>query len=107
MIRNLIVRVLIGLMVWMPAQFAAAGMIATDAGWKAAQTVDRSAVVSKLEAFGIDPLQAQDRVGAMSDDEVRALADGIETLPSGKESSAAIAIIVIVALLLWWNIRKR
>ena len=101
--RNLLVRVLIGLMVWMPAQFAMAGMIGTDM----AQGVDRAAVVSKLQAFGVDPLEAQHRVAAMSDDEVRAVAEGIETLPSGKETTAAIAIIVIVALVLWWNLRRR
>lgn len=101
--RNLLVRVLIGLMVWMPAQFAMAGMIGTDL----AQGVERAAVVSKLEAFGVDPLEAQQRVGAMSDDEVRALAEGVESLPSGKETTAAVAIIALVVFVLWWNLRRR
>lgn len=104
--RNLLVRALIGLMVWMPAQFASAGMIGTDVS-TAIQGVDRSAVVAKLERFGVDAVQAQDRVGAMNDEEVRALAERMDTLPAGQETSGAIAIIVIVIALLWWNLRGK
>jgi hypothetical protein len=104
--RNLLVRVLMGLMVWMPAQFASAGMIGTDVS-TAIQSVDRGAVVAKLERFGVDPVQAQDRVGAMNDEEVRVLAERMDSLPAGQETSAAIAIILVVILVLWWNLRGK
>jgi hypothetical protein len=104
MIRNLVVRLMIGLMVWMPAQFATAGMIGTDA----VASVDRTAVVSKLEAFGIDPLQAQDRVGAMTEEEVQTLANRLESLPAGQAQDvlAAVFIIGVIVAIIWWNVKR-
>jgi hypothetical protein len=72
---------------------------------KVQQFLDRSNVKERLQAMGVDALNARDRVNAMSDAEVHALAQRMESLPAGGALSQydwililLVAILVAVAL---------
>ena len=75
-------RLLIVLMALAPYQVAQAGMIGTDRVVASASQADRdtilnfvtrSDVASQLQALGLDPSTAKDRVAAMTDQEVQAM----------------------------------
>jgi hypothetical protein len=113
---NTLCRILIALMVWTPFQMAQAGMIGTEQLASTAQHGDRTAVlnmlsradvVSQLQALGIDPAQAKDRVQAMSNQEIAALADRLESLPAGASSSGGVILVIIIAAAVWWYMYKR
>src|SRR6267378_139714 len=116
MMNNTLCRILIALMVWTPFQMAQAGMIGTEQVASTAHHGDRTAVLnmlsrgevaSQLQALGIDPAQAKDRVQAMSDQEIAALANRLESLPAGADGGAVLLIIVIIAVAIWWYVYKR
>src|SRR4051812_22277301 len=48
-----------------------------------ASALTRAEVATQLQALGVDPLRAQERVAAMTDSEVHALAGNIDTMPAG------------------------
>jgi len=113
---NTLCRILIALMVWTPFQMAQAGMIGTEQVASTAQHGDRTAVLnmlsraevaSQLQALGIDPAQAKDRVQAMSNQEIAALADRLESLPAGASSSGGVILVIIIAAAVWWYMYKR
>ena len=113
---NTLCRILIALMVWTPFQMAQAGMIGTEQLASTAQHGDRTAVLnmlsradvaSQLQALGIDPAQAKDRVQAMSNQEIAALADRLESLPAGASSSGGVILVIIIAAAVWWYMYKR
>jgi hypothetical protein len=105
-------RLLIALMIWMPYQIATAGMIGTDQVVTSSPQVDRTTVLNflnrsdvagKLNSLGIDPSTANERVAAMSDQEVQSLAGQISAMPAGGTSTgAAILLILLVAAAVWW-----
>src|SRR5438067_8582948 len=73
-------RILIALMIWTPYQIATAGMIGTDQVVASTSQADRTTVLNflsranvagQLHSLGIDPATANDRVAAMSDQEVQ------------------------------------
>jgi hypothetical protein len=113
---NTLCRILIALMVWTPFQMAQAGMIGTEQVASTAQHGERTAVLnmltraevaSQLQALGIDPAQAKDRVQAMSNQEIAALADRLESLPAGASSSGGVILVIIIAAAVWWYMYKR
>jgi hypothetical protein len=113
---NTLCRLLIALMVWTPFQMAHAGMIGTEQVASTAHHGDRTTVLnmlsraevaSQLQALGIDPAQAKDRVQAMSNQEIAALADRLESLPAGASDGGAVLLIVIIAAAVWWYMYKR
>jgi hypothetical protein len=105
-------RALIVPMMFLSFHTAHAGMIGTHqavaagapAGMGPLNTVlARAEIVKQLEAFGVSPATAKDRVGALSDQEVRTLARQLETLPAGGNHGFWILFgIVVVGLALWW-----
>jgi hypothetical protein len=109
---KIISRLLIALMIWMPYQIATAGMIGTDQAVASTSQADRTTVLNflsrsdvanKLQSLGIDPATANDRVGAMTDQEVQSLAGRINALPAGGTSTgAAVVLIIIIAAAVWW-----
>ena len=109
---KIISRFLIALMIWMPYQIATAGMIGTDQVVASTSQMDRTTVLNflsrsdvanKLHSLGIDPATANDRVAAMTDQEVQSLAGRINSMPAGGTSTgAAILIIVLIAAAVWW-----
>jgi len=109
-------RVLVVSLLALSFQTAHAGLIGADqaAGSSAPteramllSTLDRSDVAAQLQAAGVDPLAARERVRAMSDQEVHALAQDMQAAPAGGMSDWAwVAVIVIAALVWYYAIRK-
>ena len=106
-------RLLVALMVWMPYQIATAGMIGTDQVVTSSPQVDRTTVLNflnrsdvagQLQTLGIDPSTANERVAAMSDQEVQSLAGRINAMPAGamSDTAEAVLIIAIIAAVVWW-----
>ncbi len=106
-----IVTALISVALLAQAPLAHAGIVDTDA--MSAQTqieqdrvkvqgfVDRADVKTKLQAMGVAGFLAKERVGAMSEEEIHALAERIDTLPAGGAMSTMDWILVaLVALLI-------
>src|SRR5258708_26949683 len=113
---NTLCRILIALMVWTPFQMAQAGMIGTEQFASSVSGADRTTVLnvlsrtdvaSQLQSLGIDPAQARDRVQAMSDQEIAALASRLDSLPAGASDGGALLLIVIIAAAVWWYMYKR
>ena len=102
-------RLLIALAIWTPYQATQAGMIGTDQIGQPSQAdrgavlsfVGRSDVAGQLQALGIDPATAKDRVAAMTDDEVRYLAGRVHAMPAGGDLAGLLLLIVILAVI-WW-----
>jgi hypothetical protein len=106
-----ICRLLIALMVWTPYQIATAGMIGTDQVVASSPQADRTTVLNflnrgdvanKLQSLGLDPATAKDRVGAMSDQEVQALAGRIDAMPAGASDAGVVLLIILIAAAVWW-----
>jgi len=106
-----ICRLLVVLMAWTPYQLAQAAMIGTDqVATSSSSSADRGAVLnfinrtdvaSQLQALGLDPASAKDRVAAMSDNEVQSLAGRINSMPAGADSSGVLLLIIVIAVI-WW-----
>ena len=116
MFTRLVSRLLIVCMIGLPFQVHA-GLIGTDQVVSAAQAaaargtvasvMNRSDVAGQLQAMGLSPQAAKDRVAALTDAEVAKLAGQIEALPAGANSTAAaIIIFVIIGVLIWWAVKK-
>ncbi len=108
--KQIFCRLLIVLMAWTPYQLAQASMIGTDQVVAAASQAERGAVLSfvsrsdvagQLQALGLDPSTAKDRVAAMTDDEIRYVAGKIDSMPPGADAGGLLLIILIVAVI-WW-----
>ena len=63
-----------------------------------ASLLQRSDVRARLQAYGVDPVQAQERVAALSDEEAARLAAQIDELPAGG-NALGVALIVFLVLL--------
>jgi hypothetical protein len=109
---KIISRLLIALMIWTPYQVATAAMIGTDQVVASTSQADRTTVLNflsrsdvanKLHSLGLDPATANDRVAAMTDQEVQSLAGRINSMPAGGLSDgAAVLLIIIIAAAVWW-----
>ena len=83
-----------------------AGMLPTDAAMTSpdrAQIVsflDREDVRLQLQAHGVSPVDIKARVAAMTDEEARALASQIDSLPAGGADILGVLLIVFLVLLL-------
>jgi hypothetical protein len=106
-----ICRLLVALMIWAPFHIAQAGMIGTDQVATAASQADRGAVLSylnrsevasQLQALGIDPSTAKERVAALSDQEAQSLAQRIQSMPAGASDAGAVLVVLIVIGAVWW-----
>ena len=95
-------------------QAATAGMIGAEQAAPVQAQNDRTAVLqvlaradtsSRLEAMGVDPQQARERVAAMSDTEVAQLAQDIQTAPAGAASGWLVALIIVAAV--WYFAFRR
>ena len=111
-------RLLIALMIWTPYQFATAGMIGTDQVASVSTQAERAAVLGfvnrgdvtrQLQSLGIDPKTAQDRIAALSDQEVQSLSGKIASLPAGADTGETVGAILIIALIVVvvWYLWKR
>jgi hypothetical protein len=88
------------------AEQAAAGTAGADRALVLA-TLDRAEVQAQLQAAGVDPLAARERIRSMSDAEVQAMAQDIQSAPVGAASTWGWVAIVLIAALIWYYaIRK-
>ncbi len=111
-------RVLVVAMMALSFQTAQAGMIgaqqAAAEGGAATQrslvlsVLDRAGTAAQLQAQGIDPAMARERVAAMTDQEVRQLAGDMQTAPAGAGMSSGswLAVIVIAGLIWYFAFRR-
>jgi len=97
-------------------QTANAGMIGVEQAAAATTTsapaqIDRGAILgvlsraetaAQLQAQGIDPQMARERVAAMTDQEVQALAQDMQTAPVGAMSGGGWLAVVVVLGLIWY-----
>lgn len=112
-LKKMTCRALIVSMFALSFQTASAGLIGAQQA-APAQT-DRAAVLevlaradtaSQLQAMGVDPLQARDRVAAMSDHEVAQLAADIRQAPAGADGGTVLAVVVIAAAIWYFAYRR-
>ena len=111
-IKNVLGRFLILAMLSASFQVANAGIIGTDQAAAAAavqadravvlEALNRTEVTSQMQAQGLDPAVARDRVAAMTDEEVRTLAGSINSAPAGASSGWAVAVIVVLIVWFIW-----
>jgi hypothetical protein len=109
-------RVLVVSLLALSFQTAHAGLIGADqaaAGSPSPEramllgTLDRAEVQAQLQAAGVDPQAARERVQSMTDQEVQVLAQDIQAAPAGGISTWGWVAIVLVAALIWYYaIRK-
>jgi hypothetical protein len=60
----------------------------------------REDVRKQLEHYGVDPAAANERVAALSDDELQSLANNLDGMPAGGSLLAVVGIVFIVLLIL-------
>lgn len=90
-----------------------AGIVATDelaiqnqtaAEKSKVQTfIDRADIKVRLQALGVDEPMAKDRVAAMTDQEVHAMAQKIDSMPAGgtlRNSDLTLILVILLLLLL-------
>ena len=65
-------------------------------------SLDRAEVIAQLQSAGVDPLAARERIHAMSEQEIHALAQDMQTGPAGGISTWGWVGIVLVAALIWY-----
>jgi hypothetical protein len=114
---RLISRLLIVCLIGLPFQVNA-GMIGTDSVVSAAQAqvarnavasfISRTDVAGQLQALGLTPESAKERVAALTDAEVAKLAGQIDSLPAGAKSSTgwAVLLLVLLGILIYWSVKK-
>jgi hypothetical protein len=93
-----------------------AGMIGTDQVSTAASVqsdrsvvlnyLSRSQTVNELQALGLDPQTARDRVAAMTDDEVGTLAGQINAVPAGADAGAVLLLVVVIWAIWYFAFRR-
>jgi hypothetical protein len=115
-LRRTTCRVLVVSLVALSFQTAQAGLIGAEqaaAGTTSAEramvlaTLDRADVVAQLQAAGVDPRAARERVQSMTEQEVQVLAQDLQAAPAGGASTWAWVAILLVAALVWYYaIRK-
>lgn len=111
--QKLVSQLLIACMVLLPFS-TQAGMIGTDQAIASAQDhanrdkvrdfVTRTDVVKQFEALGLNALTAQERVNAMTQDEINRIAGKIDSMPAGASSNTGwiIAGVVVIGLIIWY-----
>ncbi len=89
---------------------AAAGMVGTAEAVAARQedgaralvdaTLARADVRAELETMGVDPAAIEGRLAALSPEEMRTLADQIESAPAGGDFLAVVGVVFVVLIIL-------
>ena len=83
------------------AEQAAAGSVSAERALVLG-SLERAEVVAQLQAAGVDATAARERVRAMSEQEVQALAQDIQAAPAGGVSTWGVVAIILVAALVWY-----
>jgi hypothetical protein len=111
-LKRMLCRILIVATAMLPFQMGQASMIGTDQAVAAVSVqsdralvssfFSRSQAVSELQSLGIDAKAANERVAAMTDDEVRTLAGKIRAMPAGADGTTVAVVVIIAVFLIWW-----
>lgn len=65
--------------------------------------VSRSEVANALQARGVDPQLARERITSMTDQEVQALKGHIDALPAGAGGDWGwVAAVIVIAVVVWY-----
>jgi hypothetical protein len=102
-----ILLVLIATALALPMPPAHAASISTDAALAQSEReelhalIDRPELARELEKYGVAPHEAQGRVAAMNDEEVRQLTQRINALPAGGQSVLLIVIIILLLIIIF------
>lgn len=117
MLKKMVCQTLIASLLAVSVQTAGAGMIGADRAVTPSTQADRALVLSvlnradtatALQAQGVDPAQARERVAVMSDQEVRQLASDINSAPAGADVSVGgVLLVVAVAAVIWYFVFRR
>src|SRR3954471_19987627 len=105
-------------MAMLPFQSGQASMIGSDAVITSpASQVDRTTVTNflnraetatQLQALGVDPVSAKERVASMTDEEVASLAGKINQLPAGADSGwGSLILLVAIIWAIWYFAFRR
>ena len=65
---------------------------------KVLQALSRPALVRQMETLGVDPAAARDRVAALTDDELAALDQKLDSLPAGGDVLGALLFVFVLLL---------
>jgi hypothetical protein len=108
-------RILIPALLSLSFQSAHAGIIATDSAAAVAtvqvdravvfDALSRTEVSSQLQALGLDPAVARQRVNAMTDEEVHTLASDITMAPAG--ANVGWGAVLLIGLLIWFLVYRK
>ena len=110
---KLISQLLIACMILMPFS-ANAGMIGTDQAIasvqdqsnrdKVGEFLARTDVAKQFEALGLSASTAQERVNAMTQEEINRIAGKIDSMPAGASSNTGwiIAGVIVIGLVIWY-----
>lgn len=60
----------------------------------------REEVRNRLERYGVDPVAANERIAALTDEELALLATELENLPAGGDLLGVVGVVFIVLLIL-------
>ena len=82
-----------------PDRVATQGQADADRA-KVQSFLDQANVRDKLQAMGVGGLAAKDRVAAMSEEEVHALAQRIDTMPAGGALGTTDMILILLLVIL-------
>jgi hypothetical protein len=89
-------------MIGTPAVQSAATTTADDARARVRTFLTREDVAAQMRTLGVAPAEAEARVDAMSDEEVRSLSQRLDSLPAGGDAFGTIitaAVLVFLVLL--------
>ena len=99
------------LIVSIPRESVLAALIDTEKVMDSAQSQEardhvrlflaREDVQAVLIAHGIDPIEAQSRINALSDDEVKRLSEQIDQLPAGGGAVEFLLVVLLVVVLVF------
>lgn len=63
------------------------------------ELLNRDEVQNQLVEMGVDPLEAEQRVDAMTEQEIQTLASQLEELPAGASALGLLAFVLVVLLI--------
>ena len=92
-------RILIASLIWLPLQAQAELIVSGQTALPAQAQPARAAIAGHLESFGLAREAARERVAALTDAEILALADRVDSLPAGANGVGVGALLVLLFLI--------
>jgi hypothetical protein len=67
--------------------------------------VNRAELGSQMQALGLDPATAKDRVNALTDAEAAQLAERINSMPAGADGTALV-VLILIGVVVWFLVKR-